>query len=782
VRLSLDTETCGALYGAVLDALSREPRPGSWASAVAAHALAEWGALYKAPAKPLAVEVNGKKLKLEPGRKAVARAPSSKVTTITIKPPEEGTVAAEVMCAYRLAHGDLEPVKDHSLTRQFARIDKEGNAEVMLPGDAVRLGDSVMMIVQSESPSRGKKQRPTVVVPAAGPWTTVGLTRYPRPARRILREFVLSPERRERVLVAVEEKRFEDARAELVGAVEAADFEEAWIGCDEVPEKCYPTRHTGDDPARFTRSSPVVLGFKPDRTGKFIAPAAYLEVAEGAPPAAAAPPFPFRVVEADAMLPVREAELAVDESVRRAVAEGLKLVPAEHLAEALGRRTAHVDLRPLVIEGLLRSSAPEAADAYARIAWGDEGASMEVLGSLMDWRNEMLENGRIWLSGANAIANAVLKRALESEEFVQRLVQSSVFRGDVLRASIWTKKTLDEENDWREALYRAARQGGATRGVSMRLLNFTDVAVALDQEQHTNLLKGSDHHATRAPSEWPRRSRRRLSRKVSFEFTDTPLSEALVYLEGVTGTAIVMDPAILSPRHSHGNTPITLKVSNMPLHMALGWILRLADLDYVVKDEAVFISTKERLVSAPACHAVRGPSLKAAIRTWAAGFGLEVGFAPEVPDLERGEFALSLPEMPSVKALDLSLAGLCLAARREGRTVAISLDENAARLRPEIAAVLAEADPEARLRAFLDNARMDGSALDQLARPWERGEDASCYTPRVELNPKRFSSMDLRLDGSRPLGEQLFSLMAQGLRLETEGGVLKFVPVALSRP
>jgi hypothetical protein len=239
---------------------------------------------------------------------------------------------------------------------------------------------------------------------------------------------------------------------------------------------------------------------------------------------------------------------------------------------------------------------------------------------------------------------------------------------------------------------------------------------------------------------------------------------------------------VLSSPRSLRNTPITLKVKDMSLDMALGWILRLADLDYVVKDEAVFISTEERLVSAPACHAVRGPSLKAAIRTWAAGFGLEVVFAPEVPDLERGEFALSLPEMPSVKALDRSLAGLCLTARREGRTVAISIDENAARLRPEIAAVLAEADPEARLRAYLDNARMDESALDQLARPWEMGEDASCYTPRVELDPEGFSSMQLRLDGSRPLGEQLFSLRAQGLRLETEGGVLRFVPVALGRP
>ncbi len=179
---------------------------------------------------------------------------------------------------------------------------------------------------------------------------------------------------------------------------------------------------------------------------------------------------------------------------------------------------------------------------------------------------------------------------------------------------------------------------------------------------------------------------------------------------------------------------------------------------------------------------VRGPSLRSALTRWASTFGLEVEFAPDVPDLGRGEFVLSLPEMPSVKALDRSLAGLCLAARREGRTVTISIDENAARLNPEVAAVLAEGDPESRLRAYLDNTKVEESALYRLARPWQRGENVSCYTPRVELDPDSLSSMHLRVDGNRPLGEQLFALRAQGLRLETEGGVLRFVPVGSSRP
>ncbi len=77
------------------------------------------------------------------------------------------------------------------------------------------------------------------------------------------------------------------------------------------------------------------------------------------------------------------------------------------------------------------------------------------------------------------MTTAVLRRALESEELVRRLVHSSVFRDDVLESFVQSKRMLDTENDWREALYRAARDSGAADGVSLRLLGFSDVAVAL---------------------------------------------------------------------------------------------------------------------------------------------------------------------------------------------------------------------------------------------------------------------------------------------------------------
>jgi len=88
---------------------------------------------------------------------------------------------------------------------------------------------------------------------------------------------------------------------------------------------------------------------------------------------------------------------------------------------------------------------------------------------------------------------------------------------------------------------------------------------------------------------------RRLARKVTFEFIETPLSEALQFLQTLTESTIVCDPVSAADRYT---TPITLSLTNTRLSVALRWILRMADLDYGLVDGAVFISTPERIASA----------------------------------------------------------------------------------------------------------------------------------------------------------------------------------------
>jgi len=100
--------------------------------------------------------------------------------------------------------------------------------------------------------------------------------------------------------------------------------------------------------------------------------------------------------------------------------------------------------------------------------------------------------------------------------------------------------------------------------------------------------------------EWERDIRTKLARKVTFEFVDTPISEAMLFLQTLTETTFVLDPtAFEDPEGKDGATrAVTLKVTKMPLRVALRWICRNAGFDYALLDEAVFVSTPKRLALA----------------------------------------------------------------------------------------------------------------------------------------------------------------------------------------
>lgn len=93
--------------------------------------------------------------------------------------------------------------------------------------------------------------------------------------------------------------------------------------------------------------------------------------------------------------------------------------------------------------------------------------------------------------------------------------------------------------------------------------------------------------------EWAKEIDRKLERKVSFEFAETPLTEAVAFLQTLTEVNMIIQP---DAAEGKGSTPITLKVTNMTLRLALDWILKLADLDYALKDHAIFIADKEALI------------------------------------------------------------------------------------------------------------------------------------------------------------------------------------------
>jgi hypothetical protein len=100
---------------------------------------------------------------------------------------------------------------------------------------------------------------------------------------------------------------------------------------------------------------------------------------------------------------------------------------------------------------------------------------------------------------------------------------------------------------------------------------------------------------------WKDRIQEQLQTRVHFDFVDTPLADVVAFLSSITSTTMVLDPTVVD--EGNNKRPVTLKVADMRWGAALDWILRLVDLRYDLRDEAIFISTRDRLASKPVTHA-----------------------------------------------------------------------------------------------------------------------------------------------------------------------------------
>jgi hypothetical protein len=93
-----------------------------------------------------------------------------------------------------------------------------------------------------------------------------------------------------------------------------------------------------------------------------------------------------------------------------------------------------------------------------------------------------------------------------------------------------------------------------------------------------------------AEKSWVPKLRAKLEEPTSFSFTNTPLAEALNFLSSRHQVNIVLDLAF-----ARADNAVTLEVSDISLRSALGWLLHMKRLDYVLVDEAIFVSNAESL-------------------------------------------------------------------------------------------------------------------------------------------------------------------------------------------
>ena len=83
---------------------------------------------------------------------------------------------------------------------------------------------------------------------------------------------------------------------------------------------------------------------------------------------------------------------------------------------------------------------------------------------------------------------------------------------------------------------------------------------------------------------WQVALKSRLEKKISFEFENTSLADALARTQRQLGLTIVLDPQVAA----QGPANINLHVTDMSGALALSWILRLVNLEFVLKDGVIY--------------------------------------------------------------------------------------------------------------------------------------------------------------------------------------------------
>jgi len=81
--------------------------------------------------------------------------------------------------------------------------------------------------------------------------------------------------------------------------------------------------------------------------------------------------------------------------------------------------------------------------------------------------------------------------------------------------------------------------------------------------------------------------RKKLEKTITFRFVEKPLREAVAFIREETGANLVFESKL--EKEGLLDSPITLRITDMKAEVALTWILRLADLQYEMKNEAALI-------------------------------------------------------------------------------------------------------------------------------------------------------------------------------------------------
>lgn len=116
------------------------------------------------------------------------------------------------------------------------------------------------------------------------------------------------------------------------------------------------------------------------------------------------------------------------------------------------------------------------------------------------------------------------------------------------------------------------------------------------------VLRTDQHQATEAALREP------LSRRVTFDFHETPLREAIEQIADTIGITIRIDPQTLGAVGRNGECPITISLADVPAQMLIRSILRPMDLVAIPRDGHLVVTSREAAAEDPAIWFYPTPS------------------------------------------------------------------------------------------------------------------------------------------------------------------------------
>ncbi|MCW8133707.1 MAG: hypothetical protein KIS92_25400, partial [Planctomycetota bacterium] len=227
-------------------------------------------------------------------------------------------------------------------------------------------------------------------------------------------------------------------------------------------------------------------------------------------------------------------------------------------------------------EELAQSDRKRAQDLAMKRADEERQFRQKKINVLVDQAKALFEIGEY--EKAMQLAGKILEQDPTNPE--AHTIQSAAEGRKHASRRAWIEEEAIEQNQLQ--VMRADRMGVPHGQYLIYPDNWQEIAQRTGDSQHRKV-----------EEPWKLEARKKLGRHVSFEFVDTPLEEALAFLDSLTKVNFILDPRVAA--EGAGKIAITLRVSDMEMEMALKWILRLADLDYELRNQAVFITKKANL-------------------------------------------------------------------------------------------------------------------------------------------------------------------------------------------